>query len=174
MACHRSLSLPFQRLSGYSLLDLDQGEQLLVWASRRWLARQNQWPAVEMEYALSLGQKTGLSALAALERLLGLLRHYAKRTLFLNRSSSGQLSSDEVRLLSLLALAQGKAENLEFSWRFLVHEPHSQAAARECRLLADCFSSAQMDFVLRCMQPHPKTQDTAEVKTTPFLIAGLG
>ncbi|MGO1118228.1 hypothetical protein ACTL6U_05975 [Rhodovibrionaceae bacterium A322] len=172
MTCHRTLSYPYQRLSGYSLMDLDHGEQLLVWASRRWLSGKPQWKAVEMEYALSLGQKAGPTALLALEQLLSLLRHHAKRTLFLNRASSGQLSSDEVRLLNLLALTQMKEESAELSWRFMVQQSYCGEAALKCRLLAECFLDANMTFDLRTNPPQSRTEDVAAEQSAPFLIAG--
>jgi hypothetical protein len=86
--------------------DLTYGEQLILWATRRWLADRACWARVGEEFALALGCSRARAALDALEEILLALHRGARRTIFLHRLDCGRLSSDEHAVLSALAALQ--------------------------------------------------------------------
>jgi hypothetical protein len=87
--------------------DLTYGEQLMLWAARRWLANPGDWTRVGEEFALALGCARARAALAALEAILRTLHGGARRTIFLHRRDCCRVSADEHALLSVVAALQG-------------------------------------------------------------------
>lgn len=86
--------------------DLAYGEQLVLWAARRWLADRSGWPRVAEEFALALGCTRARAALGALEQILEALHGGARRTVYLHRLDCCRVSGDEHALLSALAALQ--------------------------------------------------------------------
>lgn len=86
--------------------DLAYGEQLVLWAARRWLADRSGWPRVAEEFALALGCIRARAALGALEEILEALHGGASRTVYLHRLDCCRVSGDEHALLSALAALQ--------------------------------------------------------------------
>src|SRR5690606_19943712 len=74
--------------------DLAYGEQLVLWAARRWLADRSGWPRVAEEFALALGCIRARAALGALERILEALHGHARRTVYLHRLDCCLVSGD--------------------------------------------------------------------------------
>jgi hypothetical protein len=115
---------------------LGYGEQLVLWAARRWLADPASWTRVGEEFALALGCARARQALDALEDILLTLHRGARRTVFLHRLDCCRVSGDEHALLSALAALQagcpGRAEAL-LRW-LLPSCAVPGAAAAACRL----------------------------------------
>jgi hypothetical protein len=86
--------------------DLTYGEQLVLWAARRWLANRSGWDRVGEEFALALGCGRARVALAVLETLLGALHGGARRTVYLHRLDCARVSGDEQALLATIAALQ--------------------------------------------------------------------
>jgi hypothetical protein len=90
--------------------DLTYGEQLVLWAARRWLADRRGWVRVGEEFALALGCARARKALDALEEILLTLHGGARRTVYLHRLDCCKVSADEHAVLSALAALQGGRE----------------------------------------------------------------
>lgn len=86
--------------------DLSYGEQLVLWAMRRWLADRAGWARVREEFALALGCARAGEALGALEEILLSLHSGARRTVFLHRLDCCRVSGDEHAMLKALASFQ--------------------------------------------------------------------
>jgi hypothetical protein len=86
--------------------DLVYGEQLVVWASRRWLAQRRGWDRVAEEFALSLGCGRARVALDALEQVLNIVNQCARGPVYLHRLECCRVSADEQALLGAVAALQ--------------------------------------------------------------------
>jgi hypothetical protein len=123
--------------------DLAYGEQLVLWAARRWLADRSGWPRVAEEFALALGCIRARAALGALERILEALHGHARRTVYLHRLDCCLVSGDEHALLSALAALQaGSPARARAFLEWLLPPPVAADVAGPASCLAETLARA--------------------------------
>jgi hypothetical protein len=119
--------------------DLVYAEQLVLWATRRWLARRLDWWRVEEEYFFACGCARARRALDGLDRLLAILHAGARRTVHLHRLACRRISADEQALLTLIAAYQSGRTSQALA---LLEHLLPEAAARQARGPAAALATA--------------------------------
>jgi hypothetical protein len=130
--------------------DLTYGEQLVLWAARRWLADPGDWTRVGEEFALALGCARARVALTALETILRTLHGGARRKIFLHRLDCCRVSADEHALLSALASLQGgRVTRARALLEWLLPRCAVPAAVAEAAALSEALAAAGHVLPLR-------------------------
>jgi hypothetical protein len=123
--------------------DLTYGEQLVLWAMRRWLTDRAGWARVAEEFALALGCAQARPALSSLEEILLALHGGARRTIFLHRLDCCRVSADEHAVLSTLAALQnGRPARARALLQWLLPLCSVPAAAAAASRLAEALAAA--------------------------------
>ena len=97
-----------------STQELDVSERLIIWALRRWVhgLRQNdgrQWTLVWKEFGRQFNGRDGTIALAGFVQFVDALQRHTRRAMQLHRVCCSYLSTDEIRLIGIVAACQGEA-----------------------------------------------------------------
>jgi hypothetical protein len=130
--------------------DLTYGEQLVLWAARRWLTDRADWARVAEEFALALGCARARAALDALEEILLTLHGGARRTIFLHRLDCCRVSADEHAVLSALAALQdGRAPRAAALLHWLLPTCAVPGAAAAALRVAEALAAAGYLFPTR-------------------------
>ena len=147
---------------------LGYGEQLVLWASRRWFADRLGWDKVEQEFAIALGCARGRLALDALDELLRATSSAARRTAFLHRLDCRRISADEHALLTVVAALQaGQRGHATALLEWLLHEDAVHAATSPAATLAAALEESGIVLPLR--PTHGTTTLSADEKRTGAL-----
>jgi hypothetical protein len=128
------------------VLGLTYGEHLLVWTLRRLVARRGSCPLIAHEFTEVFGED-GEETLSILRIFLGLLGTAARRRLSFGHPGWPGVTSDEQRLLSLIAAAQAEnAALLEAHLAWLARMEARRPLALATRGLAAAFAEHDLGF----------------------------
>ncbi len=94
-----------------SMCELSEGEHLIVWSFRRWIAghadrNANHWLLVWNNLARKLGTEAGRDALGGLEAVVRAIWNNARRQVRYHRPCCAILGPDEYRVVALIGACQ--------------------------------------------------------------------
>ncbi|MEK9969228.1 MAG: hypothetical protein VW600_08825 [Ferrovibrio sp.] len=92
-----------------SVLELNEGERLVLWAFRRWVSGREHLSMLAREFDRQFRQSDARPALIALDAALGELTRHARRTIVYHQPCCPCLGADEVCILSIVAALQNDA-----------------------------------------------------------------
>ncbi len=110
------------------LRQLSFAGQLLVWSTRKWVARDGEWRRVETEFEAPFGPVAGRALAAALNELYSVMNASALRPLVVGPTQCGRLWQDEGLIVSLVELEQARQSGWAMT---LLERVLPEAAARQ-------------------------------------------
>lgn len=93
-----------------SVQELTDGERLVIWAFRRWIAGPDHLPMLAREFDRQFRRAESRQALIALDLAMSLLTRHARRTIVHHQACCPCLAADEVCMISIVAALQNGAD----------------------------------------------------------------
>lgn len=138
-----------------SVQDLTEGERLVIWAFRRWIAGPDHLPMLAREFERQFRRAEARQALIALDLAMSVLTRHARRTIVHHQACCPCLAADEVCMLSIVAAVQNGADaaaRAMASW--LLRSDGVTAFLAALQDLADCLTGSGHDLPYRTRPRH--------------------
>lgn len=142
-----------------SVQELTEGERLVIWAFRRWIAGREHLPMLAREFDRQFRRSESREALVALDLAMTVLTRHARRTIMHHQACCPSLAADEVCVISIVAALQNDADAAARAmapWLLRAEGVPAFLAALED--LADCLSGSGHDLPYRTRPRHAGQQ----------------
>lgn len=133
-----------------SVQELSEGERLVVWAFRRWIAGRDQLPMLAREFDRQFRAADARQALIALDAAMTALTRHARRTIIHHQACCPCLAADEVCVISIVAALQNDAtEAARAMAQWLVRSSGVACFVAPLGELAECLGNSGLDLPYR-------------------------
>jgi len=138
-----------------SVQELTEGERLVIWAFRRWIAGPEHLPMLAREFDRQFRRSESRQALLALDLAMSVLTRHARRTIMHHQACCPCLAADEVCVISIVAALQNGADAAARAMApWLLRGEGVPAFLAALDDLADCLSGSGHDLPYRTRPRH--------------------
>lgn len=139
-----------------SVQELTEGERLVIWAFRRWIAGPDHLPMLAREFDRQFRRSESRQALIALDLAMSLLTRYARRTIMHHQACCPCLAADEVCMISIVAALQNDADAAARAMApWLLRSDGVSAFLSALDEFADCLTGSGHDLPYRTRPRNP-------------------
>lgn len=157
-----------------SVQELTEGERLVIWAFRRWIAGPDQMPMLAREFDRQFRRTESRQALVALDLAMSILTRHARRTIVHHQACCPCLAADEVCMISIVAALQngaGAAAHAMAHW--LLRGEGVIAFLTALGNLADCLTGSGHDLPYRTRSREAGQRNSAASRDLPRAVARI-
>lgn len=152
-----------------SVQELTEGERLVIWAFRRWIAGPDHLPMRAREFDRQFRRSESRQALIALDLAMSLLTRHARRTIMHHQACCPCLAADEVCMISIVAALQNGADAAARAMApWLLRSDGVSAFLSALDEFADCLTGSGHDLPYRI-----RPRNAADGRGLPRAVARL-